>query len=85
MVYDRVVMCLTTGICDESNVDAYYVLKQESYLLGYIRSKMVWSESSARWEIYDLVNNNLSMQSIDIKHYSKSILRCIYTTKQFNK
>ena len=52
------------GICEESIVDSYYVLKPENVLLGYIRSKMVWSESFARWEIYDLVNNSLSMQKM---------------------
>ena len=56
-------MCL--GICEDSNVDAFYVLKPENNLLGFIRSKMVWSGSEARWEIYDLVNDSLSIQSID--------------------
>ena len=55
------------GICEDSNVDAFYVLKSENILLGFIRSKMVWSGS--RWEIYDLVNDSLSIQSIDYQLY----------------
>ena len=58
-------MCL--GICEDSNVDAFYVLKPENNLLGFIRSKMVWSGS--RWEIYDLVNDSLSKQNIDNQLY----------------
>ena len=56
------------GICEDSNVDAFYVLKSENILLGFIRSKMVWSGS--RWEIYDLVNDSLSIQSFDNQLYN---------------
>ena len=52
------------GICEDSKVDAYYVLKPENVMLGFIRSKMIWSRSFLRWEIYDLVDDSLSMQII---------------------
>ena len=32
------------GVCDKVNVDAFFVLKEERELLGYIQSKIVWSE-----------------------------------------
>ena len=54
------------GICEDSKVDAYYVLKPENVMLGFIRSKMIWSRSFSRWEIYDLVDDSLSMQIIII-------------------
>ena len=49
------------GVCPMSRVDSYYILQSDNSMLGLIQSKMIWSESQNRWEIYNLVNNSIGM------------------------
>ena len=42
------------GVCLESPVDTYFVMKTSSEFLGYIQSRMFYSETNARWEIVNV-------------------------------
>ena len=46
------------GICTNSFVDRFYILQSSNQLLGYIQTKMFWSEENKRWEIVNLLSNN---------------------------
>ena len=45
------------GICKESYIDRFFVLQSSQQLLGYIQTKMVWTEENERWEIVNLITN----------------------------
>ena len=42
------------GVCLESPVDTHFVMKTSSEFLGYIQSRMLYSETKARWEIVNV-------------------------------
>ena len=42
-----------TGVCSQSNIDRFYVLKSPSELLGMTFTKMIFSSKNNRWEIVD--------------------------------
>ena len=39
------------GICKESSMDRFYVMKTAKELVGLIQDRIVYSESSGRWEV----------------------------------
>ena len=40
-----------TGVCSQSDIDRFYILKSQSELLGMTFTKMIFSSRSLRWEI----------------------------------
>ena len=53
------------GVCQDSEVDTYYILQLgkgqliRKELLGYKQTKMVWSAEDRRWNIVNLVTDNI--------------------------
>ena len=47
-----------TGVCSQSNIDRFYVLKSQSELLGMTSTRMISSSRSHRWEIVDRNNED---------------------------
>ena len=47
------------GLCNDSYIDRLYVMKENTELVGYSRTKMVWTASDSRWQIVDIIRNNL--------------------------
>ena len=42
-----------TGVCSQSNIDRFYLLKSQSELLGKTFTRMIFSSRSNRWELVD--------------------------------
>ena len=41
------------GVCEESAVDSHYVLQPNGVMLGYLRTVMIWNETTRQWEIWN--------------------------------
>ena len=50
---------LLRGVCKNINVDVYFVMESPELFLGYIFSKIMYSESNNRRELVSTVNNSL--------------------------
>ena len=46
-----------TGVCTDSLVDQFYILKTSSSLLGLTRTRIILSEKNERWEIVERVDS----------------------------
>ena len=46
-------MLQMSGVCSQSKIDRFYVLRSESELLGVTSTRMILSSNSNRWEIVD--------------------------------
>ena len=48
------------GVCTDSFIDRFYVLKtNKNFLLGYTSTKMVYSETNQRWEIVNMITDSV--------------------------
>ena len=45
------------GICQNSFIDRFYVMKSPTLLLGYLTNKIVCTEERRRWEIINSITN----------------------------
>ena len=45
------------GACKDEGIDSFYVLDGPRSLLGYTKSRMEWSPSERRWNIYNFLYN----------------------------
>ena len=49
-----------SGVHKHSIVDSHYLLQPDGTLLGYMRTKMIYNMLENRWEIWDIVKENLA-------------------------
>lgn len=54
------------GLCEDSEIDRFYLMKENTELMGYIKTKMVWSANESRWQIFDITQEKLLAYS---EHY----------------
>ena len=47
-----------SGVCSQSDIDRFYVLKSQTELLGMTSTRMIFSSKSNRWEIVDRNNKD---------------------------
>ena len=45
------------GVCLDSKVDSFFLMKSSTEFLGYIQTRMIFSVSTARWEIVSTTND----------------------------
>ena len=66
------------GSCDESDVDTMYVLQKSGELLGFTKSRIIWSDVEKRWIIESTINRRVLAYSSEIKGFPLGVHKWIF-------